>query len=438
MHQGWACPLWQTWKQLCLITIKHETFSPSRDLPSPSHLLWWERKLGFVGVNGICHFITLSLDNLRWMKDHIFNLSFLETSSITQRYLKRVSPQYIIKSIYFGVGSRGLSAKPLNLKITSKLSPSSTVDSSHSTNNHKMITQKMSLNKGSLKILTEKEMEVKGLFHCLCASSNWQSHTKHYVVDCINLGFILKRKWVRIGTVWTTVHNGFSLPDFFHLLNSRCHVPTLSTWSLNCQHLVTMVTMILTPPSPHIPLSLKPNYVELILPTCSLRTLLMVSGLLIGSLRCWKLLTGISKLQDMSDPWLFGTLATMSPSILSGSLIHDSLEINPPEPLTDALLGFHQHLDWCTKGQADEEKTKVNKIKMVSERLANSVWSPLENLPLFLPSSYRSLLATDFDYLYIANSFTAMESPEKQGINFVVDESQTPREVSGTKLVLNK
>lgn len=174
-----------------------------------------------------------------------------------------------------------------------------------------------------------------------------------------------------------------------------------------------MVTMILTPPSPHIPLSLKPNYVELILPTCSLRTLLMVSGLLIGFLRCWKLLTGIAKLQDMSDPWLFDTPITTSPSILSGSLIHDSLAINPPEPLTDALLGFHQQLDWCTKGQADEEKTKVNKIKTVSERLANSVWSPLENLPLFLPLSYRSLLATDFDYLYIAISFTAMESPQK-------------------------
>lgn len=154
-----------------------------------------------------------------------------------------------------------------------------------------------------------------------------------------------------------------------------------------------MVTMILTPPSPHIPLSLKPNYVELILPTCSLRTLLMVSGLLIGFLRCWKLLKGIAKLQDMSDPWLFDTPITTSPSILSGSLIHDSLAINPPEPLTDALLGFHQQLDWCTKGQADEEKTKVNKIKTVSERLTNSVWSPLENLPLFLPSSYRSLLA---------------------------------------------
>lgn len=262
-----------------------------------------------------------------------------------------------------------------------------------------MITQETSLNKGSLKILTEEDMEVKGLFHCLCASRNRQSHTKHDVVDCISLGFILKRKWVRIGTAWNTVHNGFSLPDFFHLVNSRCHVPTssigslFSSWRLNCQHLVTMVTMILTPPSPHIPFSLKPNYVELILPTCSLRTLLMVSGLLTGFLRGWKLLTGISKLQDMSDPWLFGTPATISPSILSGSVIHNSLEINPPEPLTDALLGFHQHLDWCTKGQADEEKTKVNKIKMVSERLANPVWSPLENLPLFLPSPYWSLLA---------------------------------------------
>lgn len=100
-----------------------------------------------------------------------------------------------------------------------------------------------------------------------------------------------------------------------------------------------------------------------------------------ASNRISEVLTGISKLQDMSDPWLFGTPITMSPSILSGSLIHDSLEINPPEPLTDALLGFHQHLDWCTKGQADEEKTKVNKIKMVSERLANSVWSPLEKSP---------------------------------------------------------
>lgn len=94
--------------------------------------------------------------------------------------------------------------------------------------------------------------------------------------------------------------------------------------------------------------------------TCSLRTLLMVSGLLIGFLRCWKLLPGISNLQDTSDPWLFSTPITTSPSILSGSLIHYSLEINPPGPVTDALLGFHS--TWT-----DAPKDKLMKRKNQSQ-----------------------------------------------------------------------
>ena len=62
-----------------------------------------------------------------------------------------------------------------------------------------------------------------------------------------------------------------------------------------------MVTTILTQPSAHTPLSLKPNYVTLNPTVHLLRTLLLVSGLPIRLLRCWKSPTGISKLQDMSD-----------------------------------------------------------------------------------------------------------------------------------------
>lgn len=96
---------------------------------------------------------------------------------------------------------------------------------------------------------------------------------------------------------------------------------------------------------------------------------------------------------------------------------------------------MHSWVSISIKWEADEEKTKVKKVEMVSEKLASPIWSPLENPPLSLPSSHWSLLGTDFVYLCIAISFTAMESPQKQGINFVADKSQTPREVSGTKWV---
>ena len=86
---------------------------------------------------------------------------------------------------------------------------------------------------------------------------------------------------------------------------------------------------------------------------------------------------------------------TTSPSILSGSITHKSLEINPPESVTDAPQGG----GWGpsasglgpTKGGADEEKTKIKKIKRVSARSANSIWGPLENSLLFLP--YRFIIS---------------------------------------------
>lgn len=73
--QQQACPL-QMWKQLCLITIKQETFSAFRDLPSPSHLLWWViRKLDFLEK---MRFITLLLSlQTKWEGWRIIFLTFL-------------------------------------------------------------------------------------------------------------------------------------------------------------------------------------------------------------------------------------------------------------------------------------------------------------------------------------------------------------------------
>lgn len=119
----------------------------------------------------------------------------------------------------------------------------------------------------------------------------------------------------------------------------------------------------------------------------------------------------------------------MSPSILSGSLLHYSLEVNSPETVSASAL---------TKGQADEEQTKVKTMKTISERLANSTWCPLRNPHIThcpLPYHFILLITTwhGFVYLLIAPSFTGMDLHKgKDFIYLIADKSQASRQGSGT------
>lgn len=91
-----------------------------------------------------------------------------------------------------------------------------------------MLIQKMSLNKGWFKILTEEKWKLKGCGTVTMQASNRQSHPKHCVLGCAGLGFIRKSKWVRTVILWDAQHNRFSLADILHLVNSRCHSPALA------------------------------------------------------------------------------------------------------------------------------------------------------------------------------------------------------------------
>lgn len=154
--------------------------------------------------------------------------------------------------------SRSLPSKTLELKTTSKLSPSSTIDSCHLASHHKTKTQKLSLNKGWFKTLTE----VKGLFHCFCTS---QQHKA--LCGGLYQPWVHSEKQVgRTVTTWNAQHNRFSLPAFLHLEiqgGAFQHLGHLVTVLLLATHLSASCYYGYRDPnstlSPHIALSLKLN-----------------------------------------------------------------------------------------------------------------------------------------------------------------------------------
>lgn len=180
-------------------------------------------------------------------------------------------------------------------------------------------------------------------------------------------------------------NNRFSLPDFLHLVNSRCHSPTLafgqyslqsifSSWWPNCQRLVAMVTTIPTQLSLYAPFSLRLNYVARILQHVLWGRCSWLSGLLIEHPR------KTSSLQDTSDPWLFST-----PTHESFHSLWLPAPLQPRGKSTkacDSPLGFPSASSQrLTRRRDDEEPNKVEKMKMISERLAKSTWCPLKKSP---------------------------------------------------------